>query len=151
MKKLIKEFEEAKQDLIKIINSFPEEKREKTLFDKWSLKNLLSHLTGWGNYQISTLKQFKRGAEPIVPKSLKSSINDVFVSKRSPWSWNKVYDEFLRISQDLIDEYRGLPGKLWKKEIWKNKKTTPQEFIKIEINHYRKTHGHQIKRILKSL
>jgi len=145
MEDLTNELKTAKAKLIRLVDSFPREKRELVLFDKWSLKDILSHLSGWAKYQIETLKQIKRGDEVRSPKNLKITINESLVSLRQKWSWDKVYQEFLRLSEELVNEYENLPEKLWKRQIVKSKQPTVEDFIKIEINHYRKTHGPQIK------
>ena len=149
MNNLVNEFKRARESLIRTIEEFPKEKRELILFDKWSLKNILSHLSGWAKYQRDSLRLFKKGREPQFPENLKASINEDFVLQRDKWSWNRVYQEFLRLSEELIKEYKDLPGELWEKMMDKEQKITPKEFIKIEINHYRKTHGPQVKKVLK--
>jgi len=151
MKNLVVSFQKARDDLLKLLDKFPAGKRETILLDKWSLKNLLSHLTGWAKYQTTSLREFKKSGEIKFQKNLKKSINDDFVALRKDWNWNKVYNEFLKASESLIKEYKTLSGRQWKQSISKNKEETPADFIKIEINHYNKTHGPQINKALKSL
>lgn len=151
MEELIEKFIKARGKLLKTIDSFPEEKQEKILFDKWNLKDMMTHLDGWANYQLETLKQFKNGINLEIPHNLKESINESFVAERASWVWDRVYDEFLKASQDLINEYESLPERLWEKKIWNDKETTPKEFIQIEISHYENTHEPQIQRVLKRL
>lgn len=149
MNNLVNEFKRARKGLFRIIKEFPEEKRELVLFDKWNLKNILSHLSGWAKYQRDSLRLFKKGRKPQFPENLKTSINEDFVYQRGKWSWNRVYQEFLKLSEELIKEYKGLPMELWEKMMNKKQQITPKDFIKIEINHYRKTHGPQVKKVLK--
>ncbi|MGB6838678.1 MAG: hypothetical protein WBD86_01325 [Microgenomates group bacterium] len=148
MKNLIKQFEKARKDFLETIDSFPKPRVEEVLFDEWSLKNILSHLSGWAKYQTDTLRLFRKGDKIEVQKNLKHSINEDFVFRREKWSWGRVYQEFLKLSGDLIKEYESLPKELWENEIYNGKETTVEDFIKIEINHYNKTHGPQISRVL---
>lgn len=150
MKTLVNEFKSVRKDLIRIIDSFPGEKRELVLFDKWSLKNILSHLSGWAKYQTDVLVQFERGEKIKISKNLKVLINEDFVFQRLKWNWDRVYREFLETSEKLIKEYEDLPGELWEKKLYDDKETTMKDFIKTEINHYKNTHGPQIKQFLKA-
>lgn len=153
MNRLIEDFKAARKDLISNVDNFPVDKRGTTSFDKWSLKDILIHLTGWSEYQNKVLKDFKIGKQPIStsPQDLKISINENLVTKKEKFSWRHVYTEFIKISKGLIFQYESLTPEFWNKKIWKSKNTTPKDFIKIEINHYKKTHGPQIRKILKKL
>lgn len=150
MKTLINEFKRARKDLIRIIDNFSEEKRGLVLFDKWSLKNILSHLSGWAKYQADVLERFQRGEKIRSSKNLKVLINEDFVSQRAKWDWDKVYREFLRTSKKLVKEYGGLQEELWKKKLYDDKEITIEDFIKIEINHYKNTHEPQIEQVLEA-
>ncbi len=151
MEQLIEKFVKARENLLEIVDSFPKKRTDEILFDKWSLKNIRTHLEGKARYEIKTLKQFEMGIVSEDPPNLKESINENLVSERVSWSWNRVYGAFLKTSQDLIDEYKRLPVELWKKKIWDNKKITPREFIQFEIIHYENTHGPQIKKVLEDI
>jgi len=151
MQELIREFIESRRELLEIIECFPVTRRELILFGEWSLKDMIVHFSGWASYQIKTLEQFKDSIEPKIPQNLKTSINKDLIQERAFLSWDKVYNDFLRTSQLLINKYEGLPKELWEKKIWNGKETTPKEFIQIEINHYKNTHGPQIKTILKKI
>lgn len=148
MRQLINNLELARKEIIEIINSFPKEKREKVFFGNWSLKNLVSHLSGWAQYQIDTLEKFKKGVHSQIPKGLKNSINVDFVNERASLSWDRTYQEFVDSTQKLINEYKKLPDQLKKRKIYDGKDITPAEFLKIEITHYQKTHGPQIRKVL---
>lgn len=149
----MKEFKQAREEVIELVKLFPKGRREKVLFGQWSLKNLLSHLSGWAKYQIGTLRQLKRKVNIEVPKNLKASINHNFVAQREKRDWDRVYREFLGLSEELIEEYESSPSELWKNKVYKDKdkETTVEDFIKIEINHYSKTHSPQIKRVLRAV
>lgn len=151
MKILVSEFKQARKNFIRLINTFPKERIELILFNKWNLKNILAHLSGWAKYQKDTLRQLKKGIKIEVSKNLKDSINNDFVASREKWHWDRVYHEFLKLSRDLIKEYESLPAGLWKNKIYHDKKDTVEDFIKIEINHYSKTHGPKIKEVLENL
>lgn len=151
MNGLAKKFKKVRARLIQDIDNFPEDKREVIIFDKWSLKNILSHLSGWASYQINTLQRLKRGEDVETPKNLKASINEDLVSQQKDWVWDRVYQEFLKLSGELSKEYENLPKRMRGERIYNDKETTVKDFVEIEINHYDKTHGPQIKGVLKNL
>lgn len=148
---MVRELETARQGFIEIVGSFPVEKREEILLDRWSLKNLIAHLSGWDLHQIEALENHKAGKQSKLPDNLKASINSDFVVQRSKWGWGKVYQEFIKVSQDLVNSYEALPEHLWDKLLFEDGKMTPRKFIKIEINHLNNTHGPQIKAILRNI
>lgn len=149
MNRLLKEFKTARKNLISCVNKLPKDKRGDILFNKWSLKDILIHLTGWARYQYITLRNFRMGRELISPQNLEFSINDSLVAEKRRSHWRSIYDGFIKVSDQLIAEYEDLPQRLWGKKIWKGEKTTLKEFIAIEIRHYRNTHGPQINKVLK--
>lgn len=151
MYELVEKLKEARSEFIKLVESFPKEKREEVLFDKWCLKDLLAHLTGWNIHQIKALEHLVAGKQFELPKNLKNSINIDFVQERLDRSFEKVYQEFLEASQELVETYENTPSKLWHKPLFDKKQKTPEEFIQIEINHLNNTHGPQIKKALKRL
>lgn len=148
---MVDEFKDARKTLIRSIDDFPIENRESAVFDKWNLKDILSHLSGWAKYQADILEQFRKEGKAESTEGLKASINTDFVTQRKRWSWNRVYQEFLKLSENLVKEYENLPKELWKNKVYGDKETTVSDFIKIEINHYTNTHGKQIRGALKKL
>lgn len=150
MDDLIKEFKQVRLSLIEAVENFPHEKRENPLFGDWSLKDLLSHLSGWAAYQTSVLQDFKKGIEPNCPTDIEDfNTRSVYIRKR--WAWDRVYGEFVEKSSRLTDHYKNLPTSKINKNIWSNQICTPRDFIKIEINHYRQTHLPQIHKVLQGL
>lgn len=148
MENLIEEYKKARKNLIKTIEKVPENKKEEILLDEWSLKNLISHLSGWAEYQVDILEEFKKGNQAEKEKGLKNSINIDFVEKRKNLTWNEVYNEFLELSDKLIKSYESLPENLWNKKIYREKDIAAADFIEIEITHYNNTHVPQIKKAL---
>lgn len=138
----------AVESFLATIRKFPAKDREKILFDKWSLKQILIHLTGWADYQVRTLEEFQKGEEPSIPDRLKERINEDLVTIRGKQTWEKVYADFLKAEASLISKYKELRNKDWDRKIWKSRQTTPREFINLEIKHYKNTHCPQIQHLL---
>ncbi len=148
MRPLIKQFSDARSSITDVIGQFPKNQRGGKLFGEWSLKDILVHLTGWANFQMSTLYQLKTGKKLSTEHNPKREINDDFVRHHGDIPWSQVYQNFLTATEGLAKEYEGLPEALWNTKIWSDKETTPKEFIQLEINHYKNTHGPQMKLVL---
>ncbi|OGH12049.1 MAG: hypothetical protein A2857_03570 [Candidatus Levybacteria bacterium RIFCSPHIGHO2_01_FULL_36_15] len=147
MKNLVDEYIKVRLEFIEIVNKFPENKRGEILFDKWSLKDTIAHLSGWAAHQIEVLEDIKNNKVPKYPGHSKDYNNNE-VSRRSKWSWKKVYKEFISCSNQLVNKYSHLPKSLVNKRIWPEKRFTPRIYFEFEIEHYTKTHLPQIKKIL---
>lgn len=93
----------------------------------------------------------KKGETIPSLEGLKNSINEDLVKKRRKENWDKIYNDFLEIGSKLEKEYAVLPDELWGKRIWSSKGYTPKSYLQIETNHYSKTHGLQIQKVLKSI
>ncbi len=146
---MVSNFKNAREKLMKTVNKFPKHRREEKLFDDWSLKDILIHLTGWAAHQTETLKTFKQGRTKTAPSNLKASINEVLVSNHQTTGFETVHLNFVSQTDELITEYESLPKSSWNKKIWADKDTTPKDYIQIEINHYKNTHGPKIEQALK--
>ena len=149
MKKLVNDYKKARAEIIGTINRFPAGKEKELFFDEWNLKNMVSHLSGWAEHQIKVLRNIKKGVTTNEPTGLKEKINEKYVAQRKKKSWSVVYREFQLLSDKLLKDYQTLPEKLWEKPVWNDNPTTPIDLIRIETNHYHKTHGPQIKRIIR--
>lgn len=150
MQKLVKEFREARKELIKTVDELHRADGNIFVSEKWKLQDILSHLSGWAIYQLLILRKFKNGNFLYRPVNSKL-FNSRSVRHRKNKDWGEVYQEFKKISLRLINEYQKLPRGLWRKPVWFGKNTTPKEFIQIEINHYRENHLLQIKKLLSEI
>lgn len=141
---LIRELKDARKQITEALNGVPKNKTQILVCGEWVLKDLLSHLSGWAEYQIRVLQLFKKGQESEECGRI-SDFNRLSVNKRRNKSFHEVKSEFERLSALLIQEYESLTEKQWKMPLRHDKKITPQKFINIEIRHYTKTHLPQIK------
>lgn len=147
MKKLIEDFKKTRLVFIEALDNFPEDKREAILFDKWRLKDLVAHISGWSIAGANAVRSLKKGKTPPRVESI-YQFNKLNVQKRKNWSWEKVYKELVGVSREFIKEYESLPEELWKKRYWSKRSFTPLEIFKIELKHYRETHLPQILKFI---
>lgn len=149
MNKLTKDLQIVVGAFIDLVEKFPISKREEIFLENWNLKDILVHLTGWANYQKKILEQFKKDKSLTSQNNLKDLINGQMVAKNKNTKWEIVFKNFKKSTNELITEYTALPEKHWIKKIFEDKDITPEDFIKIEIKHYRETHGLQVMEFIK--
>lgn len=139
----IKELQNLRQQLIDTTSRFSEKKRLSLLFDKWSLKDVLAHLSGWDALTVELIEKFKIDEPPTWIDKI-NIFNQNSLDQRKSLTWEEIYKEFVSVSQKNIDQYLSIDNQLWNKKIWQNKSYTPSKFLKIDIDHYQE-HLDEIK------
>jgi hypothetical protein len=136
---LLYEFKNISLELENLIQKFPSERREEIIFDKWSLKNVVSHLNHWMIHDIDCLENLIQGKEPFWEPDVEE-FNQSGVEARRNKSWDEIYSEFIDLRKKTIDLYTKLPTVLQNKKFWNNKNETPTEFLKEDNAHWRDEH-----------
>jgi hypothetical protein len=146
MEKLLNDFKEARETLINAINDFPADKRDDKLFGEWSLKDVVAHFAAWDIYFTEVLKPLT--ANKSVPYYGKiKDFNDAHIAKQRDWNWDRVYSEFLKAGENFISDYQKLSPILFKKPFWPGKKYSPVNFLKINVEHYKKAQLKDIQKL----
>jgi hypothetical protein len=146
MEKLIEDFKKARQNLIQTLDEIPENKRNKILFHYWTAKDLLSHMSGWMISATNNVECLKKGKTP--PRvGNDEDFNRESVEKRKNWSWDEVYKELVKTSEEFAESYKDLPKDLWQKRYWPEKDFTPKKILEIEIEHWEEEHLSQIAKL----
>src|SRR3990167_1288632 len=101
LKKVIK-------DLLEVIDKFPADRREDTLFDQWSLKDILAHMSGWNLQRIKELEDFIKGNKIEAINNF-DEFNLKNINKRKPHTWGMIYDEFVKSCRDLTKVFQDVP------------------------------------------
>lgn len=136
---LLDEFKKISDELENLIQKFPSDRREEIVFDKWSLKNVVSHLNHWMKHDIDCLNALLNEQVPYWEPNVEE-FNRKGVCLRSNNSWNQVYLEFIELKQRLLDLYSNYPEYLRNNKIWPDKNETPAKFLEEDINHWRDEH-----------
>lgn len=63
-RKLLQEFKKLYKETKDIIDTFPLGKREKILFGRWSLKDVVAHFNHWAEHDLLCFKALREGKEP---------------------------------------------------------------------------------------
>lgn len=143
---ILKEFVLARANITDAITSFPPQKRFTRLFKKWTIKDLLAHLSGWDIYTLDAVLALKSGRIPPWGEAV-DRFNLHSVAKREKWLWPRVYREFVSVGHRLEKELRSVPPEKWNKKIWPNKSFTLEKLLKIDIDHYLNEHLPEIKKL----
>ena len=122
-------------DFIEAVKAFPVDKKSEIIFDKWSLSEILAHLSGWNLQTILVLQNLKKNKLSAWGLSVKN-MNLKSVNDRANLSWGEIYKEFIESSKNLVFEYSTLSLELWSKNMFITKKYTPFRFLQIDTNHY---------------
>jgi hypothetical protein len=146
--KLLDDFVKVRKEFIRTIDKFPENKRSWILFGKWSLKDILAHLSGWDKLTVESIEIFRKGEIPKWGLGV-YDFNKKSVNERKRWSWKKIYKEFVDLQEEIINAYKSIPKEKYNQKIWTNRNETPLDFLRIDINHYKKEHLPEIKRELR--
>lgn len=149
MNHLIQQLQATQTQLKAVIDEFPESKREETLFDKWSLKDVLAHINHWYMHDLNCLRDLKKGKEPYWAPDV-NEYNQEGIESRKNKSWDEIYNEFVSLGSGLVEQYESLPSDLWEIRFWKNRKFTPKKFIKIDIEHLGPEHLPEIQKRYKN-
>lgn len=139
------QFIKARQEITTVISKFPPKKRLLPLFDKWTLKDVIAHLSGWDLFTLEAIKALKAGKVPVRGPSI-NEFNKRSVSKREDWAWNKIYEEFTGLGSQLTLELSNVPESLWGKKIWPNRGLTLEKLLKVDIDHYLNDHLREIEK-----
>jgi hypothetical protein len=146
----ISRFVEARSRLLDALQRFPSRHRNDVLFDQWSLKDLVAHLTGWDQYFAAILASLQEGQEPPFWGKLRE-FNEASVGKRRALSWKKVHGEFVAAGDGFIRAYGELSPKTAHTKFWNGKSYTPARIIDINAHHYGESHLPEIEAMLVKL
>lgn len=151
---LINQFKNAHQELLRLIDKVQADQRESVLFDKWSLKDILGHVSAWNLLYIQTIKDW-RDKKNLVQASDEDELNEEEVSTRKSLSWDEVYDEFNKSADLVVDFYKNLAAEFWDEKMRfmslvenKDGDFTARGYLKSNIAHYEQEHIPQLKSLL---
>ena len=148
MEDLLEEFKSVHKDYIDTLKKFPTDNVENVLFDKWTLKEVLAHFTGWDRFFIDSVVLLQKGKKVPYWENM-NKYNEKSVEKIKTWSYKKVFDTFVKTGEEFIDIYKNIPDEFVDKLFWDDKNYTPRKFLEINIHHYEKTHLKKIKELLR--
>ncbi len=134
---LITELESAIKEMTSAVNNFPENKRNEIVFGEWTIKDVMSHFSGWNLLTIKQLGLLTSGKPPMdwIKDSQLDAFNKYEVEKRSGKSWDQIYDEFTASWGNLLNKYKSLSLDNWKSQYGPSAEDTPHKSINVDIEH----------------
>ncbi|MFZ3302007.1 MAG: ClbS/DfsB family four-helix bundle protein [Microgenomates group bacterium] len=142
MKKYQPEIDRLKkvhQSVKELIDRYPTERRESVIFDKWSLKDVVAHLSVWLEDDVNALNNHMEGKESYWWPDV-DEFNEKGVNARKELSWDEVYMEFTTLIGKLHEAYEKMPDDLFEKKMWGKHNGTPLRSINVDIEHWEGEH-----------
>ena len=146
----LEEFKQVKHEVKALINLFPPSRREEVMFDKWTLKDVVAHLSQWMEDDLHALNNLVQGKKSYWYPDIER-FNKEGVDKRKNLSWSVVYDEFITLIKNLEAAYTNLPVKLQESDMWENHEGTPLRSLKVDIEHWSDEHVPSLTQALEKL
>ncbi len=135
----IDKLQEIHNKVKSLIDQYSPEKRELLIFDKWSLKDVVAHLSAWMEDDLKALDNLMEGKKSYWEPDVEE-FNERGVESRKSKLWEEIYFEFTSLIDKLIDLYRNLPVELQNKKVWQDREETAMKFLEEDINHWEEEH-----------
>ncbi len=136
--------------MVELANRFPTDQREAVLFDRWSLKDILAHLSAWNHVDAEHTELVRDGKE-FEWISDWDAFNEREVSKRKHLPWGAILAELVSSADYIVRVFQNLSLAVWDKPCGPRNKSTPRGWLLAEVRHYRDTHNPEVFRKLKAL
>lgn len=149
-KTLIEDLKKARQEFLDEVEKFPKDKVDETLFDKWTIKEILGHMSAWELWAVEQTKSMKGTGKVKDWIISEDEFNGQEVLKRKNWDFDRIFLELKTAGEEDLKTYESLPDDVWDKSCGPDGTYSLREFIKEDISHY-KNHLAQIRLTLDSL
>jgi hypothetical protein len=151
---LVNQFAQVRGDLLGTISRFPEDKAGKRVCGPWDIKCVLAHIAGWDTYFAMIVRRLRIGKNvpywgdnPHWGENMEKR-NEALVKAREGRTWNEVRDEFVKTSEEFLEEYSNLDEKIWTQRFWAQRNPTPAWVVKHNVEHYEE-HREEIEKKLR--
>src|SRR3989344_2038820 len=147
-KHLIDKFKKLHNELIILVDTFPENERGEILFDKWSIKDVLIHIAAWNKNDISRFRLAMLDGDPSLTwiDDL-DEFNVIAIKEAKDSSWENVYQDFVSSGNELTEIAEKLPDLKWEVTIDPEHKMTLLKDFLYTIEHYEDEHIPQLKAV----
>ena len=102
---IIQTLEDSRENFLDAIESLSEEEMEKPVFDQWSVKDILAHITMWEAELVKLLFQARQGIKPSTVHFSKESVdkrNEKWYRQNKDRSLEQVLDDFHGVRNQTI-------------------------------------------------
>lgn len=145
---LIAELDEARAEMRQLLKDVEVARiANKELYPTWTIKELLSHITGWDDASIDSLRAVMASRVPLTPAHRGiDPYNASTVYEREPLSLEQVIAEWEHTREDFKQAIRDLPDSLFDQPFvfaW-GQRGTVTELVAIFAEH-EKEHAEEIR------
>jgi hypothetical protein len=133
---LVARFAQARRDLLATVSGFPEEQSEEPVCDEWNIKCVFAHIAGWDTYFTTIVRLLRIGEDVPYRGDNIEKWNVAFVREREGITCNEVLKEFVRASEEFLEEYSHLEEEPWSQRFWDQRDPTPAWVLKHNTEHY---------------
>ena len=154
-KTVIKKLEQARQEILDLIEPLPENKWNEIFLGKWSLKDFVAHLIGWDIRGLKATREIVQGKLPSYYECYDEgwrTINDQLVKQYKKGNKKELIAAVKEVRHKLAKELENIPEELYHKDFgirWKSSKITLASDTLFQAND-EKIHTQQIKRWIKT-
>jgi hypothetical protein len=102
---IIQALEESRENFLDAIEGLSEEELDEPVFDQWSVKDILAHITMWEAELVKLLFQARQGIEPSTVHFSKDSVderNEKWYRQNKDRSLERVLDDFHGVRNQTI-------------------------------------------------
>ena len=141
MNKIITQFTDARNQLLSAVEHVDDTKASEVIFDKWNLKQVVSHLIGWDQFLLQSIADYRQNKKPAWYGDIQS-FNQHSVSSCSSKIWSEIIAEYQQVGDNLLKQFQD--SAILDQKIWPKKSTTPISFLKT-LTHHSQQHLDKIK------
>jgi hypothetical protein len=142
----IDSFNQVQKQLLDLLTKYTSLNEGKIFYGDWTIKEVVSHISAWDLYFASVLEALFNSKEIDYWGDINSFNTRAILTRRNK-TLEELKSELKKAGDKFIKSYLSLNENLLAKKIWKDKKYTPNDLLKIELSHYTS----QIKQISKRL
>ncbi len=136
----------VREELLRLIKTYPNEKTNEIFYGDWTIKEVIGHISAWDIYFANLLDSITSN-NIIEPWGNIDDFNTKEVNKRKGKSMKVLIGELEETGKRFATCYKKLTVGELSKKIWKSKKYTPEDVLKIQTQHYKSQIGQISKRI----
>lgn len=133
--KILFNLKNARKDLLTIVRDVPFDLK---VTEKWSVKDVLSHIVGWDFHTVRAIEECLRGERPFYFDLNWDTLNEEEVEKRRTLSKEEILNEMEQSHRALLNLVLSLPEQRlteYHGHRWKRYKITPESMLKAAIDH----------------
>ncbi|MCA9382595.1 DinB family protein [Candidatus Dojkabacteria bacterium] len=144
----VEDFKKVRMELLEFVQDLTPAQKNSKAFDKWTLKEVLAHMSGWDLQNVEDLDEMLQSREtPWIPNF--DEYNNHSVAEAEDLSFSEVYQNFLESGAVFIETYKNLPAEVVAIHLWHGHDHTPISLLEENISHYT-NHLAEMKKVFAS-